>query len=522
MSNISLLTAPSRIITRHLLTEPPASPAQLHAWLAIVLDLRIPRDPLVSPAAPFDYLAHAFFEGRDFNAPASAPPPNHPADCVVWAARGSGKTFLAALATLLDLLFKPGIQIKLLGGSLEQSRRMHEHLRRLFDSPALAPLLAAPITSRRVTLKSGSVAEVLAASQTSVRGSRVQKVRCDEVELFDPDLWRAVQLTTRSMPLQGPWGDHVRGCVEALSTLHEPGGLMSRIVDDSAPATRRVFRWGVLDVLAPCPTAHTCDTCIIHDDCQGRIKQRDQRPAHAHGFISIDDAVRLRSRVDRQTWESEMLCLRPNRSRTVYPMFDPAIHVVPAPAPGPPPSGRFFAAMDFGFVGEAAVLLARLDHHGTLWIEREHIRAGMRVEDHARVISQWDADIRRERGGELVADGLDYVAIDPAGLARNEHTGISSADILRRAGLKIKAPRSPIMRGVRLVRARLEALPARAPTLFIRDHCTRLIHSLRNYRFDPAATDRLEPLKDGHDHACDALRYLTLSLDSATPTPWNY
>ena len=43
-----------------------------------------------------------------------------------------------------------------------------------------------------------SPAGVLAQSQRSVRGLRVQKLRCDEVELFDPAVWEAAQLTTRS------------------------------------------------------------------------------------------------------------------------------------------------------------------------------------------------------------------------------------------------------------------------------------------------------------------------------------
>ena len=42
--------------------------------------------------------------------------------------RGAGKTRLGAIATLLDLLHKPGINIRILAGSLEQSLRMWEHL----------------------------------------------------------------------------------------------------------------------------------------------------------------------------------------------------------------------------------------------------------------------------------------------------------------------------------------------------------------------------------------------------------
>ena len=51
-------------------------------------------------------------------------------DPLGYACRGGGKTLLGAVATLLDMIFKPGIDIRILGGSQIQSERMYEHLRR--------------------------------------------------------------------------------------------------------------------------------------------------------------------------------------------------------------------------------------------------------------------------------------------------------------------------------------------------------------------------------------------------------
>src|SRR5437879_4782877 len=97
------------------LSVQPKDAEQLKEWAWHVLHIRIPHRP-VCPGhdAPLDYLAHAYFE------PAR--------DVVVWAPRGGGKTRLGAAATLLDLLHKPKCQIRILGGSLEQSMRMWEHL----------------------------------------------------------------------------------------------------------------------------------------------------------------------------------------------------------------------------------------------------------------------------------------------------------------------------------------------------------------------------------------------------------
>ena len=533
-----------RIAREKVMHLRPQTRAQLHAWLEVTLDLRVSTRALLVDAekplgvsdAPFEYLAHAYFEGdgrRRWKRAAESRGEREvraqgedardvSADCVVWAARGTGKTFLGAVATLLDLIFKPGIQIKILGGSLEQSRRMHEHLCRLFQRPGLSGLLDGEITARRVQLLNGSRAEVLAASQTSVRGSRVQKVRCDEVELFDPELWRAAQLTTRSAPIPGPWGPTVRGSVEALSTMHEPGGLMSRVVSD-AKGSRRVFRWGVIDVLGPCEEARVCGSCALEVDCGGRAKERS-RAGEVPGFVSIDDAIRLRSRVDQMTWESEMLCLRPRMSSMVYEEFDPQIHVLPAEECGTDATLRcgagvraglglrWIAGMDFGIRSETAMVLASVDAAGVVRIEREHVRPGMRLEEHLAVLRKWDGELRGSGDEGADGRGIEWVGIDPAGLQRSEQTGLSNATVLRRAGFVVRARHGRVMEGVRAVKKRL-GHGAVSPRLFVRRSCERLAESMQRYRFNPARTERLEPMKDGHDHVCDALRYLVLNLD---------
>ncbi|NJL30770.1 MAG: hypothetical protein HC898_03590 [Phycisphaerales bacterium] len=91
-------------------------------------------------------------------------------DCLVWANRGGGKTMLGAAATVLDLIFKPGIQVRILGGSLGQSSKMFTYLCEMFKHPWLRPGVEGEPTQRRLMLKNQSVVEVLAQSHTSVRG----------------------------------------------------------------------------------------------------------------------------------------------------------------------------------------------------------------------------------------------------------------------------------------------------------------------------------------------------------------
>lgn len=499
--------APTTIDPEHL----PQNAAQLNRLLREVLDIHIPTiaiEPGSSP--PMDYLAHTFFEGRPPTrrprAAGSARAQRAPADCVVWANRGGGKTFLGAVATMLDLVYKRGIQVRILGGSLEQSHRMQEHLRRLFEHEALAGFVRrgrAPAAKRRITLNNDSAAEVLAASETSVRGVRVQKLRCDEADLFDPALWSAAQLTTRSMSCPGPWGPTVRGAVEALSTMHKPFGLMWDLTRPGRPAP--VFRWGLVDVLARCADTESCEACNLWDDCRGAAKLRK-----APGHVPIADARAMKFRVDAHTWASEMLCKEPGRRDLVYPEFEARRHVygdgaLPENAPHDPAHCAWVMGIDFGFRDETALLLARVDHSGTLWVEREHIQPETRLERHVEIMSAWAEHL----GGTRT---IAWVAADPSGNAASRQTGRADCELIRAAGFTVRTRGSRIAEGIQLLRNRLGA-PETTPRLFIHARCIRLIECLRRYHYDSADPRSRIPAKGEHDHACDALRYMVIALD---------
>jgi hypothetical protein len=107
---------------------------------------------------------------------------------------------------------------------------------------------------------------------------------------------------------------------------------------------------------------------------------------------------------------------------------------------------------------------------------------------------------------------LAWIGIDPAGFQRHEHLGTSSAALLMRAGFEIRARRSEVQGGIRSVSALLRSADGRV-RLRIDPRCTRLIEALRTYHYPADQKESLEPVKDGSDHACDALRYLVVNLD---------
>ncbi len=517
--------------------ERPRTPDQLHLWLREHLEIDLPRESVIDGhTTPFAYVAWTFFDASTEPVVKGDPLAGVP-DAVVWANRGGGKTFLGAVATTLDLLFSPGIEVRILAGSMDQAQRMHAHLRRFFAGAALAGLLDGRVTDKRLRLVNGSVVELLAQSQTSVRGTRVQRVRCDEVELFDPDVWDAVQLTTRSKTCGGRL---VRGSIECLSTMHVPHGLMHRLVAEAREGKRKLFKWGVVDVLDRCGTERPCGmqsepptvegreggavvalpvltsgtaarVCKLWEECRGRAKARaGNETGVGVGHVAIEDAIGMKGRVSRSVWEAEMLCLRPKRDDAVLPEFETKIHVV-REVPGVEGDKadearlRWVGGMDFGYRSPAVVLWAAVDELGRVWVVDERVRKGQTVAEHAQAIHK------------AIWPRLAWIGADPAGNAVNEQTATSAVQVLRAAGHVVRTSRLPVARGLELIRQRLRPADQRAgevgPGLFIHERCKGLIESLERYHYPEKDAESTEPVKDGFDHAVDALRYMIQNLD---------
>lgn len=484
----------------------PRNRCQLAAWVRAVLGIRVPaRARCAEHHSPLDYLDHAFFE--------------HGGDLIIWANRGGGKTFYGAVATLLDLIFKPGIHVRLLGGSFDQSSKMYRYLRWMLDREGLRQLVEGSMTQRGVRLVNGSEVELLAQSQTSVRGQRVQKLRCDEVELFDPDVWAAAQFVTRSA-----WcgGRLVRGSVECFSTMHRPFGLMSQLVSEADQPARviddagddrqvrndrsgwRLIKWCALDVINRCDAARNCEDCSLNRACGGTAKR-------GSGFVTVEDVLAQQRRSSEAVFDSEMLCRRPSRRDVVYPHFDIPLHVRAVEADA---KLTWIGGMDFGLRSPLVMIWAQLRPvaGGAVRVEviDAYIEPDRTLGEHLRAIEA--------RGWPRVR----WVGVDPAGHQRNDQTGRSAIAVLELAGWKVRATRHAVAAGVEVVRRRLEVRDATGrpaavgmgdPGLVIHPRCRGLIEAISQYHFAVDDPMNERPVKDGHDHAADALRYMLVNLE---------
>lgn len=511
--------------TRHVLGKVrPSDRAQLRGWLGATLGIDVAGSAReVGHASALDYLEHVFFE--------------RPGDVVVWANRGGGKTFYGAVATLLDVLFKPGIEVRLLGGSMEQSRKMYGYLRWMLERPGLEVLVDGKITERGVRLKNGSVVELLAQSQTSVRGHRVQKLRCDEVELFDRDVWEAAQFVTRSKVC----GDvKVRGSVEALSTAHRPLGLMSELVDAARERESeggegwQLFCWNALDVMGVCDAERDCAKCVIESSCQGRAKNWE-------GFLEVEDVLSQRRRSSKGVFDAEMLCKRASRRDAVFSSFDADVHVR-AVEPAAEGEGVWMGGMDFGMRSPFVMLWAQTQEGGRrVVVFDEYVQSDGAMAEHMMAMEA--------RGWPRVK----WVGADPAGHQREQVTGRTVIGTLRDAGWIIRTRPTKLAMGLETVQRWLENPGVKAgpdpgvknnsnpgvknpgvkaglgvshhevgdavvldelPALVIHPRCKTLIESMTCYHFDMDDPRSVNPVKDGYDHAADALRYMLMNLEN--------
>ncbi len=469
----------------------PQTKTDLKNYVKVFLGIDVP-DGNICPEhnSPMDYLWHAY--SADFPKEKDSTVSRHTfdadfrknADCIVWANRAGGKTELAAVATLLDCIFKLNCQVRILAGSGEQAGRMYQYLTS-FLQHGYEEFLAGPIRKERCNFITGSSVEVLTQSLASVRGQHIQKLRCDEVELFDEDVFAAVKFTTHSTK-------NLVAAMEMISTIHRPFGLMQKVVSSAPQQETPVFKWCLWEVIEQCIN-RSCSQCPLWIDCRGKAKK-------AGGYLKIDDCITQMRRASRASWEAEMLCEKPMLDNVVFGDFDPAEYVKPIDYD---PNLPLYRSLDFGFVNPFVCLWIQVDEDGLVRVIDEYVRSRATVDVHAGEIKSRTPCDEEEVAGTFC---------DPAGAGVNDVTGTSAVRELRAMGIAIRYRRSSILEGIELIRRAIRDGSGKN-TLIISPRCVRLIEALQCYHYPDSAGSRELPLKDGvYDHPIDALRYFFINF----------
>lgn len=217
----------------------------------------------------------------------------------VWvASRGlGGKSFLLAMLGLVEALTLKA-DVTILGGSGEQSKRVHDYMTKAWNYPG-APrhLLASDPLKMETTFTWGNTIRALLASQSSVRGPHPQRLRLDEADEADMPIVTAAlgqPMSKGGVPAQ----------TVLSSTHHHPDGTMTEILKMAAERSN----W------------------IVHEWCY-------RESMEPHGWLSADEVAAKRNDVTEQMWHIEYELQAPSaEDRAIQPecverMFDAALGV---------------------------------------------------------------------------------------------------------------------------------------------------------------------------------------------------
>ena len=457
----------------------------LYDWLGIVLDHWIPKYSICEGhTAPLECFTDKYY--KDYN------------KTIVKACRSGGKTEDTGLYCWLNSRFKSNWKAKIIGGSLDQSRKAYEATQRfnavVNDLGGGQVIAGEPLISRTRYLN-GSEYSILAASPKQARSSHQPELLLDEIDEMENTILNGAMSQPQTM------NGHT-ACWHFTSTEHKIGGLMSEWVDNADRRGFKLYTWCILEVMEGCYDYH-CSTCKIDRWCQGRMKpimrlaEQEQGVAKARlGYNTIEDVLNKIENAETQEdtsagkiikpidIEADLFCKRPSRTGLVYKEFDRNTHVVSSIDIS---SGwRLYRSFDFGITNPWVCLYIAENDQGQLYIYDEvYVRGKTTPEMVGRL-----TDGKR----------YEYNVADPFG------QGASDRAMLYQAGIETLAPRKgDIAGGILFVKQALAVRVNGQPGLLIDAKCTNTIYEIeQGYRYPDNVISEI-PVKE-NDHAMDSLR----------------
>lgn len=446
------------ISKENLLLMRPRTKEVFRVWLKEMLGLQFP-DRTVCPhhQAPLDFVWDAYS--------------GTPKDKVILGPRGGGKTLISGVLSGLNAVHLPGCGVRILGGSLDQSKKGYDYFSSLIEGNFFW-LVNGEIQTRLTKFKNGSAVEILPQSQKSVRGPHIPKLRCDEIDEFDPKVLaaaKAMPMSQRGIPAS----------MEMYSTRHRPYGPMQSILEEAAKAGYQVYTWCIFEVLETCRD-YSCSRCLLSEDCQGKAK-------NANGYYLIEDAIKTRRRVSDDMWIAELLCERASVAGLVYRGFrDQPPWVVKI---NHDPKLETQGAVDWGYEHPFVFGLLQKDTTGQVRLFKELV---LEHKDH-------------EECAKVVKPLVDEYKVSSVWCDPSEPSGIAA---FKKAGIPARKADNSVAKGIEAIRSRLKLDENGRPKLIIDGSCAL---TRREFTLYALKEGEEMPIKQ-NDHALDMLRYAILGL----------
>jgi hypothetical protein len=509
-------------IIRYYIANPPQTEDELYAWVYGGLGWKIPRKAICpGHSSPFDAMSAAYFE-RDRK--------------VLWHAnRTGGKTMNVALLNVSELLFKGGIEAVTVGGSLLQANKGYTYTQETFkENPYLLSQFANPrsdLSKNNTKLVNGSLLKILAGSIKSVHHDHVERLRLDEIDSMDREVFEGAQ----SIPMSRKG---FAGTIVGTSTWFKTYGLMADLVNKGL-YNYKLYRWCYKEIAERCtdersgtvPTTYyinkpaqavisearfkqnaqsyggyykhaafdKCEHCALLFSCCGDLKRAD-------GYYTIDDLLDKVS-AEKSVWVSQWECGQPYKGGLVFPMFDTTLHCKPVVYD---PRLPLYCSMDFGFAQMYYACWFQVTPLGHIYVIDEYA-TNNKILDH--IAYELKNKYKEDADGKkhYYHHRCKYHGDPYSGSQRDQIVGLNPRHWLwKRHHIKVILRRVNERNIQEFIRTKLIGLNG-VPHIYInREKCPLLVNAFTAYhlKVDRFNNPTEEPEKDGvNDHPIDGFKY---------------
>jgi len=469
---------------------------KLHEWFRKRLRLSIPTLQICEHHnAPWEFFADAFYE-------------RYP-QIIGMACRTGGKSMGVAGLNVAEMALKPRCGIVSLAGNFEQAKRGYSYVVEMFrEDPGLRSKLAGPPLIKKTVLKSGSNLEILTASERSVHSPHVPKLRIDEVDLVQQEIYQGA--------LSIPITQHgIKSGIAMTSTRFKAYGMMYQLVEDAPARGIAVRSWCVREIMKRCPYRYeVCPMKRCEGFCDGKWCKK------AQGYYEVDDIFSKFLSMDEETWKTQWMVEKPSRFGLVYDMFseqhvvtdddlppmfrledlkDPFGNIKLDPRIRPRWDQEFdwYGGIDWGYEDPAVCLLIAKTKNDDIFVLDELYQQHLSPSEWAdRVVRKFPMLVARIQDQDYTEYEIAPVYCDPADPASAREFGFRNI-------LMVPRPYQ-LQEGISVVRRFMKPPGDQQPKLFVHSRCVNLRKELNQYHLKEGTDIPV----DANNHGPDALRYV--------------
>lgn len=403
-------------------------------------------------------------------------------DFLIWACRAGSKTFLyGGLNTWVKCCSKPRYEIKILGGSKDQSLLSYEAMKMFRDAtdPDNSRLVS-DILQSRADFVNKSKASILTASPTSVRGPHPQCLLLDEVDEIDAVVYEDAM----SQPLS-KFGHPAS--LGMFSTNHKMNGQMDAALANAKESNEAIYKYCIWECLESCRD-YSCSTCPLSAICPGKQMKK------ADGYYKMRDFIQKLNKLSFSMLSRDWLCKKVGLGDAVYDQeWDEETLLVNIPLRQQP----VVLSVDFGGVDPFSVGVwqeapEELGGHGR-WVRitELYMRSSEESTTNTRVIEKAKKAPWWNLVQEIIPDNSRPDLIQEWREAK-PHAIMTVID------------KKTIDEGIERVKSALKPVSG-APWIFVNRGCMHIRREMATY-----VTKNGKPV-DRDNHTCDETRYFVLA-----------